>query len=112
VSNLRRELGLTGNLRGGSKPADGNGATESSKAEARASNPKKPGRSHIGKTTGANATPPTGRKPLSGGRVKALAEVEEDIDRLIFKLMVGGGFEGLEHALRKVRRLLYHRNQA
>jgi hypothetical protein len=112
VSNLRRELGLTGNLRGGSRPADGNRAAESPNAETRASRPKKRGRSHIGRATGANATPNTGRKPLAGGRDKALAEVEADIDRLIFKLMVVGGFEGLEHELRKVRRLLYHSNQA
>src|SRR5437899_1104339 len=42
VSNLRSELGLTGNKRGGSRPAHGNGAVGSTKA--RKSKPKKPGR--------------------------------------------------------------------
>ena len=107
VSNLRRELGLTGNLRGGSRAARGMGAAESPRAKARAPNSRRRGRSHIGRATGANATSATGRKPLSRGRNKALAEIEEDIDRLIFKLMVVGGSEGIEHELRKVRHLLY-----
>jgi hypothetical protein len=49
---------------------------------------------------------------LSGARDQALAEIEEDMDRLIFKLMVVGGFESIEHELRKVRRLLYRSPQA
>ena len=41
VSNLRREMGLTGNQRDDSRPADGNGAAGSPKAKARKSKPKK-----------------------------------------------------------------------
>ena len=78
VSTLRRKLGLIGNKRGGSRTADSQG--------------------------GALAT---GRKPLAGGRDRALAEIEEGIDRLILRLMTLGGFEAIEHELRKVRRLLY-----
>ena len=88
VSNLRRELGLTGNLR------------------------RKRRRRHKVKARGADTTPATGRKPLSGGRGKVLAEIEQDIDRLIIKLMAVGGFESIEHELRKVRRLLYHSSLA
>jgi hypothetical protein len=36
-----------------------------------------------------------------------MAEIERDIDRLIFKLMNVGGMEDIEGELRKVRRLLY-----
>jgi hypothetical protein len=36
-----------------------------------------------------------------------LAEIEQDIDRLIFKLMTLGGHEAIEYGLRKVRRLVY-----
>ena len=112
VSNLRRELGLTGNKQGASKVIDGYGAAESPKATGRNSKPRKRGRSDNGKASGANATPATGRKPRSGDRDQALAEIEGDIDRLIFKLMVVGGLEDIEDQLRKARRLLYRSSQA
>src|SRR5262245_17314291 len=52
-------------------------------------------------------------KPVNGrtGRGRVLAEVEQDIDRLIFKLMGAGGMEEMEEELRKVRRLLYRSSQ-
>lgn len=47
-------------------------------------------------------------KPLDRrtNRGRVVAEVEADIDRLIFKLMIVGGMETLEDELRKVRRRL------
>jgi hypothetical protein len=65
-----------------------------------------------GKVSDANGTPATGRKPSSRGQDWTLAEIEQDLDRLIFELMTFGGFEAIEHELRKVRRLLYHSSQA
>src|SRR5262249_18300733 len=112
VSNLRRELGLTGNLRRGSRSADGNGAAGAPEAGPRAPRPKKRRRRHKVKARVADPPHATGRKPWSGGRDKVLAEIEQDIDRLIIKLMVVGGFESIEHELRKVRRLLYHSSLA
>jgi hypothetical protein len=52
-------------------------------------------------------------RPVDGrtGRGRFLAEVEEDIDRLIFRLMGAGGMEEIEGELRKVRRLLYRSSQ-
>ena len=52
-------------------------------------------------------------KSLNGrtGRGRVLAEVEGDIDRLIFRLMGAGGMEEIEDGLRKVRRLLYRSSQ-
>ena len=52
-------------------------------------------------------------KSLNGrkGRGRALAEVEGDIDRLLFKMMGIGGMETIEDELRKVRRLLYRSSQ-
>jgi hypothetical protein len=48
-------------------------------------------------------------RPVDGrtGRGRFLAEVEADIDRLLFRLMGAGGLETIEDGLRKVRRLLY-----
>ena len=112
VSNIRRELGLTGNQPVGSGPADGNGAAEAPQSKARASKPKGRARRRQGKASDTSSTPATGRKPSSGGRDRTLAEIEQDIDRLIFRLMTLGGFEAIEHELRKVRRLLYRSSPA
>jgi hypothetical protein len=53
-------------------------------------------------------------RPINGrtGRLRFIAEVEGDLDRLIFKLMDAGGMDEIENELRKIRRLLYHRYSA
>jgi hypothetical protein len=112
VSTLRRKLGLIGNKQRGSRPTEDTGAAEALKAVAKASRPRKRGRGRKGKASDVAATPAIGRKPSSGGRDRALAEIEQDIDRLVFKLMTRGGFEAIEVELRKVRRLLYRSSQA
>jgi hypothetical protein len=110
VSNLRSELGLTGDKRGGSKPAVDNGATATVKTRTR--RPKKRGRRARAKASGTPVESVAERKPRSGGQDKAIADIEGDIDRLIFKLMVAGGMEKVEEELRKVRRLLYRGSPA
>jgi hypothetical protein len=112
VSNLRRELGLMGNQPVGSRLANGNGAVEGPQVKAKPSKPKRRGRRRKGKASDADGRPATGRKPLAGGRNQALGEIEKDLDRLIFKLMTLGGYEAIEHELRKVRRLLYQSTEA
>jgi hypothetical protein len=112
VSTVRRELGLTGKEPVGSRPAEGNGASESPRVKVRSSKPRRRGRGRKSKASDANGRPATGRKPSTGGRDRALAEIEHDIDHRIFKLMTRGGFEAIEHELRKVRRLLYHSSRA
>ena len=75
--------------------------------------PGKKGRarsSSMGTRVGRTAEPAVGTPvPLDGrtSRGRSIAEVEADIDRLIFKLMGVGGMESIEDELRKVRRLLY-----
>jgi hypothetical protein len=107
VSTLRRKLGLMRSEPVGSRPAHGDGAAEGPKAKAKPSRLKRRSRRRKGKISDANGTPATGRKPSSGGWDRTLGEIEQDIDRLIFKLMAVGGYEAIEHELRKVRRLLY-----
>lgn len=80
VSNLRSEMGLTG---------------------------KKRGQSAKGKASGTTAEPTDVQRPRSGGRDAAVAEIEGDIDRIVFRLMALGGMEEIEDELRKLRRLLY-----
>jgi hypothetical protein len=66
--------------------------------------------SSMGTRVGRTAEPAVGTPvPLDGrtSRGRSIAEVEADIDRLIFKLMGVGGMETIEDELRKARRLLY-----
>jgi hypothetical protein len=89
VSTLRSKLGLIGN--------------------ARVSKSRRGASKRNGKATTQESGTPTGtsRAPRSGAQQRAIAEIEGDIDRLIFKMMVVGGLERIEDELRKVRRLLY-----
>jgi hypothetical protein len=64
----------------------------------------------MGTRVGRTAEPGGGTlKPLDGrtSRGRIMAEIEGDIDRLIFKLIALGGMETIEDELRKVRRLLF-----
>ncbi len=70
---------------------------------------KKQGRAKSSPRAASVVEPTTGTpKPLDKrtNRGKVVAEVEGDIDRLIFKLMGVGGMEEIEDELRKVRRRL------
>ena len=63
-----------------------------------------------GTRVGRTAEPVAGMpRPVDGrtGRGRFLAEVEADIDRLLFRLMGAGGMETVEDGLRRVRHLLY-----
>ena len=63
---------------------------------------------------GRNHEPVAGTpKSLDGrtNRGRIMADIEGDIDRLIFKLMGVGGMETIEDGLRGVRRLLYRGSQ-
>jgi hypothetical protein len=88
---IRAKRGLTGK-RGGK----GRGAGKKRRAKEMT----------VGRTSEPVAETP---KPVDGrtGRGRLLAEVEGDIDRLIFKAMGLGGMEEIEDQLRNVRRLLY-----
>jgi hypothetical protein len=79
VSHLRSEMGLTGKKR--RRPAKG-------------------------QATGTIPEPTDVRRPRSSGRDGALAQIEGDIDQLIFKMIALGGMEQIEDELRKVRRRL------
>ena len=92
---IRAKQGLTGK-----KGAKGRGAGKKFRAKG----------ARVGRTAEPVAVMP---KPVNGrtGRGRVLAEVEGDIDRLLFRLMGAGGMEEIEDELRKVRRLLYRSSQ-
>ena len=108
VQKLRAHLGLVGNLRAGNAPSDGP-AVAKSKAEKKTRAPKKKaaaspkGRSGV-HTNGTTDAPAVKKAPRPSDRDRLLTEVEGDIDRLIFKLMVVSGLEDVEDALRSARR--------
>jgi hypothetical protein len=87
VNNMRSKLGLTGNLRARSKGTN-KAAQKGGKA-----------------VVSSKGTP---GKPLhSNTRGRQLADLDSDIDRLIFKAMQIGGLSRIEETLRETRRLLY-----
>lgn len=91
VSRLRAELDLVGKPRGKARP----------------------GRKPFRKAATGVAKPARLKKlGRPSDRDRALAEIEGDIDRTIFKLMAVGGFERVEEELRRVRRLLVRSHEA
>jgi hypothetical protein len=111
VSNLRSDLGLPSIQRGAAGPSDSDGASKSSRSTARPSRPRNTKRKPKGRRSSQNGAKPATTaqepKPRQRNRAGRLEELEVDIDRLIAKCMAMGGLEGIEGALREVRRLLF-----
>ena len=100
VNRIRSEHGLSGNLRGAMTPAMK--TTVKSKATSKKTRFKKAASNGMPKpqTTATKVTV----RALPSDRM--LAELEGDLDRMIFKLMGVGGMEKVEEALRTVRRVV------
>ena len=96
VNRIRSDLGLSGNLRRKSALISGNGTGKTSPS-------RKP-------STETARTPEKKGRPSN--RMRSLAEIEGDIDRLIFKLMSVGGLEKVEDELRRVRRHVIRTHKA
>jgi hypothetical protein len=98
VNKTRSALGLSGNLRG----------KRSAKAGAAGDKPAYTGKKRGRKPKNAAIPGSTGGK-MDGARVKPgqLAELETDLDMLLFKVMRLGGLTEIENSLRETRRLLY-----
>ncbi len=97
ISQVRKQLGLTGNLRGKTKKS------ESTAQEKAPYTGKKLGRPRKETTVAGNGLP-RGRR---SNRSLALNELEADIDRLIFKVMGVGDLTEIETVLREARRRVY-----
>ena len=100
VNKLRALMGLTGNLRATSKRGKaGKGKPMRDKPAIIPTGPEP-------------ARPRRGRPPktstILASQARQLAEVEADLDRLLFKVMgLEGRYPRLEESLREVRRVLY-----
>ncbi len=108
VSKLRKDLGLTGNLRARSKAIGTNGTNGAyvpSAAKSRKRSAKARDRTPSKATSGSASSSPSG-VTKKGDRSRMLDEVEAGIDHLIFTLKVNGGMPEVEAALRSTRRLL------
>jgi hypothetical protein len=115
VSNIRSQLGLAGNLRSRPKTTTSNGASRveprRAKAKAKKAAPK-PRVSAEPRENGAQVEQAQVRKVRASERDRLLAEVEGDIDRLMYKLMRLGGLEAVEDALRSARRVVVRSHEA
>jgi hypothetical protein len=119
VQKMRREMGLTGNLR--SRPAISAGAAaDRPKTRAAAPRARKPraGSAGNGRRTRANgahnATAPTRSSAdpsVQEPENRVLEELEDDVDRLIFRVMAVGGMPAVEETLRRARRVLIRRQR-
>jgi hypothetical protein len=107
VNKQRSELGLTGNLRKGRRPASGKNAANTAKTKKVATTTKIARKAHNEARRGVRA-PVT--KSRGADLDLVIADVERDIDGLIFKLMEVGGLLDIEDALRVVRRQLVLRS--
>jgi glutamyl-tRNA reductase len=110
VNKMRAELGLSGNLRKRTPRAGGGVAT---KAVALKYTGKKRGRKpksalFVGTgATSANGDTHATTSTSQPTRQQHLAELESEIDALLFKVMNIGNLPEIEDSLRKTRRMLY-----
>jgi hypothetical protein len=103
VYKVRSAQGLAGNLRGQSRDRSAN--TTAVKTDLRRGRKR---RSPAKSGSPGRGTAATAKKPSkSGGRSHQLADIEAEIDRLLFKVMNIGRFPEIEESLRRTRRLLY-----
>jgi hypothetical protein len=115
VQNVRSDLGLVGNLRSRGKAARSAGAAKSSKPRKKRRMKKAAAKANghpRAQANGKHVALSAERKTRSSDRDHLLEQVEGDIDRLIFKLMVIGEMEDVEDDLRRVRRLVVRSHQA
>jgi hypothetical protein len=115
VQNVRSDLGLVGNLRSRGKAARSAGVAKATKSSKRRKMKKAAARADghpRAQANGKHVALPAERRTRSSGRDRLLEEVEGDIDRLIFKLMLIGEMEEVENDLRRVRRLVVRSHQA
>jgi hypothetical protein len=101
VSQMRKQLGLAGNLRGQRKKTK---TTAKGKAAPTA---KRRGRPPKGATATIDGKPAGQAKGRKSGRTIALEGLEAEVDRLLFKVMEVGNLPQVEETLRQTRRLLY-----
>lgn len=111
VNSIRSELGLTGNLRKGTRSdlASGQARSSTSKTKPKQASHKTSGTTRTDASQAASPSEKTGR---ADSRDRLLARVEGEIDRLIFELMALGDMEKAEDALRFARRVLVRSHQA
>lgn len=107
VNKLRSELGLAGNLKGGRPRRTETVGVSSTAAYTGKKRGRKPkSASPNGHAAAANGTSYHPLRPHKN-RQAELAQIEADIDRLLFRVMSLGGLDEIEDSLRRTRRLVY-----
>jgi hypothetical protein len=116
VNKLRASLGLAGNLRPTTNPKTPRRSSDEQpiSGKKRGSKPKRNSTKSTllaaSRSNGNRAPQPalkTENRSKIGRYHGSIEELEEDIDRLLFKVMRLGGLPAIEESLRQTRRLLY-----
>lgn len=116
VQKMRAGMGLT-SRRKPRKPAVASGAVKktrlaSSKIAPKRGRPKKATPTPITNGTHEGMAPVRPTKAAGGANDRRLAELEGEIDQLIFRLISLGGLPEVEETLRQARRLLIRSQKA
>jgi hypothetical protein len=101
VNKMRSQLGLAGNLRGKRRTRKGSGATGTRPYTGKKRG-RKPKSAFVTQVSDAD-----GITTMTGRRKGRLADIEAELDVLLFKVMNLGGLTEIENALRETRRRLY-----
>jgi hypothetical protein len=116
VNKLRASMGLAGNLRPTNqqkarrRPSEARSLSEKTRVDKPKKNSRKTALIAASCSNGIRAIEPalkTEQRPKVSSYLRSIEELEEDIDRLLFKVMRLGGLPAIEESLRQTRRLLY-----
>ncbi len=101
VTKMRSQMGLSGNLRGKSDKESGSTTASLTRAGAKRRHQERQAASPSG---AGHVEDVRGR---IGTRAELLADVEADLDRLLFRVMSLGNLPSVANAIRETRRALY-----
>jgi len=100
VNKMRSRMGLTGNLRGGRRKRARATATANSETPYTGKRRGRPPKQVVSEANDST-------RVKTRGRNSRLADLEVDLDWLLFRVVEIGSLPEVEEALRKTRRLLY-----
>jgi hypothetical protein len=104
VNKMRAQMGLSGNLRSRGQEENAAGATSRRRADTK---PRGNGKQTSARSTERRTDDARVRAGSRDGSDRRVADLEADLDRLLFRVMSLGNLPRVEEAIRATRRALY-----